>query len=575
VKTPVYLKEALQPGDSLRGMAIVTDNKSTTVVEEGWKLEVDGQLNLILIREEKSITKQSVVQARETKLELFTNRFMSVAANMGAILQRTALSVNIKERLDFSCALLDGEGYLVANAPHIPVHLGSLGICVRRLLQQFDFKEGDTIVTNHPYFGGSHLPDVTLVTPVFSKGERIAFVVNRAHHAEIGGLSPGSMPPSATKLSEEGVVISPFYLSRKGEADWKGMKAILENAPHPSRLVSENLADLNAALAANSEGVRTLEMLTGQFGTEEVLEHMKRLRQYAAGKMRKVLAGMDNGEYKAEEFLDDGTPIKACITLKGDEVVFDFSGSGAVHPTNMNATPAIVSSVVIYVMRLLLNEDIPLNDGLMDPVSIILPEGFLNPSFDREPEHCPAVVGGNVEVSQRLTDTLLKAFGAAACSQGTMNNILFGNERFGYYETICGGTGATKGSDGASAVHQHMTNTRITDPEVLEHRFPVRLNRFEVRKGSGGSGKHKGGDGVVREYTFLEDVELSLLSQHRKETPYGMEKGGEGKTGNQWIIRKDGRKEEMKGIDHVRLEKGDTFTVETPGGGSYGISNTD
>jgi 5-oxoprolinase (ATP-hydrolysing) len=573
---PVFMRADLVQGQEITGFAIITDDKSTTVVEKGWRVTVDPKGNLLMnLEDTQQFEPAKADQSQETKLELFTNRFMSVAANMGAILQRTALSVNIKERLDFSCALLDADGFLVANAPHIPVHLGGLGMCVRTLLEQFTFEAGDAVVTNHPFYGGSHLPDVTLITPVFYQGERVAFVVNRAHHAEIGGISPGSMPPSATNLAEEGVTIAPFYLVKKGIPNWSGMKSILEDAPYPSRLVDENLADLNAALAANLEGVAVFSGLIELYGKDEVMHYLAMLRRYATDKIRSVLSGIADGKYQAEELLDDGTQIKVSITIKGENIVFDFSGSGDVHPKNMNATPAIVNSVVIYVMRLLVDEEIPLNDGLMDPVEIILPEGFLNPPFDREPQDCPAVVGGNVEVSQRLTDTLLKALGLAACSQGTMNNILFGNDSFGYYETICGGTGATSGHHGASAVHQHMTNTRITDAEVLEHRFPVRLNRFEIRKGSGGKGQYSGGDGTIRDYTFLDDMELSILSQHRKQQPYGFEGGQTGATGRQWVIRQDESKEELKGVDHVHLQKGDKFVVETPGGGGFGLASDD
>jgi len=572
VETPVFPKPDLHPCQTVEGPAIVADDKSTTFVDEGWRMETDAHDNLILTNIKFNTDKKTENQkSHETKLELFSSRFMSVAGNMGSVLQRTALSVNIKERLDFSCALLDSDGFLVANAPHIPVHLGGLGMCVRSVLRHFEMNEGDTLVTNHPLYGGSHLPDVTLITPVFSiNGERLGFVVNRAHHAEIGGISPGSMPPAATRLPEEGVVISPFYLVRNGRVDWPGMHRILEDVPYPSRLVEENLADLNAALAANIEGKRALLQLVEKYGKEDVQQYMKHLGDYATRKMEAVLTGFKDGIYEAEELLDDDSPVRVKITIKGNRATFDFTGSGPVHPQNMNATPAIVNSVVIYVMRLLLKENIPLNDGLMAPVRIILPEGFLNPPFDRPAENCPAVVGGNVEVSQRLTDTLLKAFGVAACSEGTMNNVLFGNEKFGYYETICGGTGATETSNGASAVHQHMTNTRITDPEVLEHRYPVRLNRFEIRTGSGGDGKQSGGDGVVREYTFLEDMELSLLSQHRKYPPYGMKGGNPGKTGEQFVIKVDKSVVEFQGVDHYFIKKGDTFVLKTPGGGGWG-----
>jgi len=485
-------------------------------------------------------------------------------------LQRTALSTNIKERLDFSCALLDSEGYLVANAPHIPVHLGSLGVCVRTVLEQFEFNPGDTIVTNHPLYGGSHLPDISLITAVFNKNnQRIGFVVNRAHHAEIGGMTPGSMPTNASNLEQEGIVISPFYLVKKGVVDWDGIRAIFESGKYPSRSINENLADLNAALAANKNGETALIQLDEDFGTTSVISHMQSLKEYATRKIKDVLNKLPNGQVKAIEYLDDDTPLAVTIDIQGSFITFNFSGSGAVHKANLNATPAIVNSVVIYVLRLLLDESIPLNDGLMETVNIIIPEGLLNPPFNKSPDKCPAVVGGNIEISQRLTDTILKAFNIVACSQGTMNNVLFGNENFGYYETIAGGSGAGKDFDGASGVHQHMTNTRITDPEILEHRYPVRLDEFSIRQKSGGKGNRTGGNGVIRKFTFLDKVELSLLAQHRKYAPYGLKGGEDGKKGIQYVIRSSGEKIELSGMSHCVINKNDQFIIETPGGGGY------
>ncbi|HKI68083.1 MAG TPA: hydantoinase B/oxoprolinase family protein, partial [Verrucomicrobiae bacterium] len=414
------------------GEALFLDNYATTWLKPSWKLELQSNGTAILSKTGETDQGEKV-KTQETKLELFANRFMSIAENMGALLQRTALSVNIKERLDFSCALLDADGGLVANAPHIPVHLGGLGVCVRSLLQHFQFEEGDTLVTNHPKFGGSHLPDVTLVTPIFHRGKRVAFVVNRAHHAEIGGISPGSMPPNAANLSEEGVVIAPFYLIRKGNVDWEGMRRILLESPHPTRSVEENLADLNAAIAANKNGHDALRRLIDLHGEETVSHYFNLLKNHAATKMTETLNRFPNGDYAAEERLDDGSLLKVSIQLKDGQCAIDFSGSADVHPGNMNATIAIVYSVTIYVLRLLLNEPIPLNDGLLKPISIHLPKGLLNPYFDDDPTKCPAVVGGNVEISMRLTDTLLKAFAVMAASQGTMNNTLFGNEKFGYY----------------------------------------------------------------------------------------------------------------------------------------------
>lgn len=570
-ETAVFSRDNLQFGQQISGPAIVSDEKSTTVIDRAWIANVDEYNNLILNKLEVDKKQKASKYNPETALELFTNRFMAIAENMGAILQRTALSVNIKERLDFSCALLDSDGYLVANAPHIPVHLGSLGVCVRSVLAHFEFKPGDTIVTNHPLYGGSHLPDVSLITAVFDKeGKKIGFVVNRAHHAEIGGMTPGSMPTNATNLEQEGIVISPFYLVKEGEVDWEGMRAIFDSGKYPSRLINENMADLNAALAANKNGEQALLQLAADFGSDTVQKYMQNLKAYATLKIKDVLAKLPNGELQAIEYLDDNTPLAVTISILDSSVSFDFTGSGAVHPANLNATPAIVNSVIIYVLRLLLDEPIPLNDGLMVPVKIHIPEGLLNPPFDQEPDQCPAVVGGNIEVSQRLTDTLLKAFERAACSQGTMNNVLFGNEKFGYYETISGGSGAGENFDGASGVHQHMTNTRITDPEILEHRYPVRLDQFSIRKNSGGKGKHKGGNGVIRAFTFLESIELSVLSQHRKYAPYGLRGGEAGQKGKQFVIRSNGEKITLEGMSHCFLNPNDQFIIETPGGGGFG-----
>jgi len=567
----IFSRNDLNFGDQITGPALVSDDKSTTVIDSGWTGKVDAFNNLIITKNKTEEKQQSHLHNQETALELFTNRFMAIAENMGAILQRTALSVNIKERLDFSCALLDSDGYLVANAPHIPVHLGSLGVCVRSVLAHFDFKPGDTIVTNHPLYGGSHLPDVSLITAVFDKqGKRIGFVVNRAHHAELGGMTPGSMPTNATNLEQEGIVISPFYLVKEGQVDWEGIRAIFDSGKYPSRLINENMADLNAALAANKNGEQALLSLVEDFSADVVQNYMQSLKEYATRKIKDVFYKLPDGKIKAIEYLDDDTPLAVEINIQESSVAFDFTGSGAVHPSNLNATPAIVSSVIIYVLRLLLDEPIPLNDGLMEPVSIKIPEGLLNPPFNQKPDQCPAVVGGNIEVSQRLTDTLLKAFEKAACSQGTMNNVLFGNENFGYYETIAGGSGAGENFDGTSGVHQHMTNTRITDPEILEHRYPVRLDSFSIRPNSGGKGKYKGGNGVIRAFTFLESVELSLLSQHRKYAPYGLKEGEAGKRGEQYVIRANGEKVLLEGMSHCLLNPNDQFIIETPGGGGYG-----
>ncbi|MFC2081544.1 hydantoinase B/oxoprolinase family protein, partial [Bacteroidota bacterium] len=559
-------------GALVKGYALLIDPYSTTVIEQGWEMLINHYGTAIIqIRSTEGQDEEKYI--RETRLELFTNRFKFIAENMGAMLQRTSLSVNIKERLDFSCALVSPDGYLVANAPHIPVHLGSLGVCVRSLAGKIEMESGDTVITNHPAFGGSHLPDITLVTPVYSDGnEMLGYVVNRAHHAELGGTRPASMPPDAVSLEEEGVVIEPYHLVKGGKVNWEGIRKILEEAPYPSRAVDENLADINAALASNRAGAEGLRELADKYSAGSVVDYMQYLREYAASKMRQTLGNIPDGEYKASEFLDDQSCLKVRVNINNDECSIDFTGSSPVHPGNMNANNAIVNSVVIYVLRLLLNEELPLNEGFMEPVRIILPECLLNPDFNLPPNQCPAIVGGNVEVSQRLTDTILKAFGVAACSQGTMNNIMLGNERYSYYETICGGCGAGPDFHGASAVHHHMTNTRITDPEILENRYPLRLDEFSIRKSSGGQGAHSGGNGVVRILEFTEESSVSILSQHRVVKPYGMEGGQEGQPGMQVLQRADGTKESLRGIDGTTAFPGDKLIIKTPGGGGFGVS---
>jgi 5-oxoprolinase (ATP-hydrolysing) len=567
---PVFFRNHLKIGATLKGFALVLDPYSTTVVEQGFEFTIDAQNTAIMKRIQK-IQSNKNQQAKTIDLELFTNRFRNIAENMGVLLQRTALSVNVKERLDFSCALLDANGYLIANAPNIPVHLGSLGVCVRTVLKDYILNDGDTIVTNHPKFGGSHLPDVTLITPVFAADKQlIGYVCNRCHHAEIGGIRPASMPPNATRLIEEGVIIAPMYLVKNGVIDWESIRCKLTQSIYPSRSVGENLADLNAALAANLNGVQGLQALVRAQGLEKVHFYMDLLQQYSADKLKEhLMSQFKMGDYEAIEKLDDGTVLKVKISLN-DKIVFDFTGTSAVHQGNLNATPAIVNSVVIYVLRLLLNENIPLNEGIMRNVILILPENsILNPVFSDNSAICPAVVGGNVETSQRLTDTLLKALGVAACSQGTMNNTLFGNETYGYYETVCGGAGATDGFQGADAVHTHMTNTRITDPEIMEFRYPVRLDEFSVRKNSGGKGLYRGGDGIVRKITFLAPVELSILSQHRILAPYGLKGGRNGKRGKQFLVLKDKTIQKLNGNAGTKVEMGEQLVMQTPGGGGY------
>ena len=589
---PTYERSILAPGARLTGPALVWERHSATLVERGWRAEVDGAGALVLRRGESAKVRECVsaeVDAPRTlshsrtshsrtpeppeavREELFTHRFRALVAEMGEQLRRTALSVNIRERLDFSCALLDTEGELIVNAPHIPVHLGALGLCVRRVRDALLLAPGDVAITNHPGFGGSHLPDVTVITPVFTpQRQLLGYVASRAHHAEIGGSRPGSMPPSATTLAEEGIVIAPTYLVRAGELQWKEIRRLLEDAPFPSRAVEDNLADLRAQLAANHRGMVLLGTLEAEHGGDVLRHYMETLKGRAERRVREALDGLPDGSHAATERLDDGSPLAVEVRISGDSATIDWSGTAPVHPGNLNATPAIVRSVTLYVLRLLIDEPLPLNEGLMRAVELRIPEGMLNPSFPDDPRHCPAVVGGNVETSQRLVDTLLRALGLAACSQGTMNNVLFGAERWGFYETVCGGCGAGPGWHGADATHSHMTNTRITDPEVLETRYPVRLERFAVREGSGGVGRWRGGDGAIRELTFLEPVSLSILSQHRKERPYGVADGEAGEAGRQRVIRVSGQVQELGSVDGCEMERGDRLLLETPGGGGWG-----
>jgi len=575
-KVPIFVRNNLNPGARINGFAIILDNHSTAVVEKNWRIIIDNNnTGIITVLDETAKplinTETYRKENREVELELFTNRFMAIAEHMGSMLQRTAISVNIKERLDFSCALLDSDGKLVANAPHIPVHLGSMGVCVRSIIEKFKMGPGDTIITNHPRYGGSHLPDISLITPVYTNNNQLTgFVINRAHHAEIGGISPASMPANAKNLEEEGVIIEPFKLVDNGITNWKKLENLLRNAPYPSRAVHYNITDVKAALAANRFGEQELFELVNIHGHEKVSLYMDLLKKHAKDMITQTLQKILSGVYIAEEFLDDGTPLKVRIEVKDGKCIIDFSGTAPVHPGNMNANEAIVNGVVIYVLRLLIGEPIPLNDGILEPVRIILPVGMLNPEFSDDPKKCPAVVGGNVELSQRLTDTLLKAFNVVACSQGTMNNVMFGNDNFSYYETICGGCGAGPGFNGASAVHHHMTNTRITDPEIIERRYPVRLEKFCIRSDSGGNGKYKGGNGVERQFTFLEPVSLSVLTQHRTNRPYGLNGGESGKKGKQFVVGKNGKMIKLRSIDMTNIETGESLIIKTPGGGGFG-----
>ncbi len=537
---------------------LIQDAFSTIVIEPGWLVDhVEGFGHVL--------HNASPMTSFALERDLVRHRFHAIVSDMGALLCRTAISTNIRERLDFSCALLDPQGRLLSSAPHIPVHLGALGVCVREVIAAIAMQPGDTIITNHPAFGGSHLPDVTLITPVHDQtGTLLGYIANRAHHAEIGGITPGSMPANATRLIEEGVVIAPRHLIRVGKSCFDEVSDLLTSTLHPTRNLADNLADLHAQLAANLHGVERLRALA----TDSLPAVMQSILDHSAKVMRAQIERMPES-ISATEKLDDGSQIAVAMRKAAGKLILDFTGTSGVHPRNLNATPAIVRSAVLYVMRLMLQEDLPLNEGLMEPVEIICPTSLLNPAFTGDPANDPAVVGGNVEVSQRLVDTLIKALDLQACSQGTMNNFLFGGDQFGYYETIAGGSGAGEGYDGAHALHTHMTNTAITDPEIIEQRYPVRLRQFAIRRDSGGAGEWRGGDGVIREFEFIKPLTVSLLTQHRVEAPFGLHGGSPGQTGQQTLLR-DGQSTKLAGCTTFEAQAGDRVILETPGGGGWG-----
>ena len=592
---PMYMRDELQSGQKVTGPAIVIEATSTIVVDEGWQATLRASGDLILTASKSAKERETVsTKADPIQIELFHRRFAATAERMGTVLRRTALSTNVKERLDYSCAIFTPEGDLVANAPHIPVHLGAMAECVKALMEDVgSFEPGDVYVTNDPYRGGSHLNDVTVITPVHQahrpeagaprpKGAArfeprstdsgvLFFVASRAHHAEIGGTTPGSMPPDSTCLAQEGVVIRAIRWMRNGQPQHDPLRALLTEAPFPSRSPDENLADIAAQVAANQTGVQELQAMIARYGLDVVHSYMRHIQAASEAQMRAAIARLPSGTHRFEDRMDDGTPIRLAVTIDGDHARFDFTGTGAVVSGNLNANRAIVSSALLYCLRCLIDEDVPLNGGMMAPIELILPECFLNPPGNADPSRCPAVAGGNVETSQRVVDTVLGALGAVAASQGTMNNLSIGNDRFGYYETICGGAGAGPEFDGADAVHTHMTNTRLTDPEVLESRYPLRLVRFAIRRGSGGAGRYRGGCGVVREIEFLEPLEVSILTQRRLTRPYGLEGGSSGAAGRNVLRRAGTSEEEVLGpAAIVHVGPGDRLIIETPGGGGYG-----
>ncbi len=573
----------LRPGDRLLGPAVVVKDTSTVVVDPGWKAVVLSNGDLWMQRRRTTSDSSVPSQAPAAQvskhpdpvlLEVFNRRFTAIAQQMGIILRQTSSSVNVKERLDYSCAIFTAQGHLVVNAPHIPVHLGAMSQTVQAILRDNpDMQPGDVFLTNDPYRGGSHLPDLTVVTPVHDErtGRVVFFTASRAHHAEIGGISPGSMPPFSSCLSQEGVVIRNLKIVHRGKERFDLLEKLLREAPYPSRAVADNLADVAAQVAANHQGARMLWQLIRQYGLEMVLEYMEHIQRAAEVRVRQALDQLPDGTYRFTDHLDDGTPICLAITVQGQEATFDFSGTGPVHPGNLNANPAIVTAAVLYCLRCLLDEDVPMNQGMLAPVRLIVPPGVLNPPEADDPGQSPAVAGGNVETSQRVVDVILGALGLAAASQGTMNNLLFGDESFGYYETVCGGAGATPQGPGADAVHTHMTNTRLTDVEVLERRYPVQVVEFSIRRGSGGAGRHRGGDGVVRKLRFLKPLTLTLITQRRGPyPPYGLQGGEPGALGENLLHRADGSLQRLPPLAQVQVGPGDVLELRTPGGGGWG-----
>ena len=656
--TPVFQRSHLQPNDCIVGPALIIETTGTNVIEPGWQAIVTDLNHLLLQYLNKNLTKkeeekpQAKIQNRSTErsqrslkskivqpnadtevsnlkspdpvlLEIFNNRFMAIAEQMGFTLQNTSYSVNIKERLDFSCAIFDQQGQLVANAPHIPVHLGSMSESVQSLLTQYrdTLKPGDVYMLNNPYNGGTHLPDITVITPVFAQegggrsqesgvrsqesgvrsqksGVRsqesgagnsphspfpiarspfpvpplpmssrpLFFVASRGHHADIGGITPGSMPPNSTTVEEEGVLIDNFQLVDRGQLREAELLQLLTSGNYPVRNPTQNLADLQAQIAANEKGVQELHKLVVHYGLETVQTYMQAVQDNAEASIRQVIHTLKNGHFVYT--MDDGSQVQVTITIDHHQrtATIDFTGTSPQQANNFNAPAAVCKAAVLYVFRTLVDDDIPLNAGCLKPLNIIIPPGCL-----LNPQYPAAVVAGNVETSQVVTDALYGALGVLAASQGTMNNFTFGNDRYQYYETICGGSGAGASFDGTDAVHTHMTNSRLTDPEVLEWRFPVLLESFAIRPDSGGAGKHDGGNGVIRRIQFREAMTAAILSGHRRVPPFGLQGGKPGAIGRNWVERASGAIESLGSQAEVRMQPGDVFVIETPGGGGYGI----
>ncbi len=566
----VHLREQLAPGHEILGPAIVIEPHQTVVIEDGWQVELTAKNHLVLRRVAPLARGTAIGTAADpVMLEVFNNLFMSIAEQMGVSLQNTAYSVNIKERLDFSCALFAADGSLVANAPHMPVHLGSMDRAVETIIRENAdrIRPGDVYAINAPYNGGTHLPDITVCTPVFDAGEReiLFWVASRGHHADVGGLSPGSMSPNATTIEEEGVYIDNFKLVDRGFFRERELYALLTGARYPARNPLQNVNDIKAQIAANEKGVQELRKMTAHFTLPVVQAYMQHVQDNAAESVRRVIDRLHDSEFAYP--MDQGAVVRVKISVDKSrrEATVDFTGTSPQQPTNFNAPEPVTRAAVLYVFRVMVDDEIPMNAGCLRPIHIIIPKRSM-----LSPEYPAAVVAGNVEVSQAVTDTLFGALDALAAAQGTMNNLNFGNARYQYYETICSGSPAGPGFPGTDAVHTHMTNTRLTDPEVLEFRYPVLLEDFHIRPHSGGRGRWNAGDGVRRTIRFLEQMECTILSGHRIVPPFGLAGGGSGEVGENLVRRRDGRLERLQGADATTLAAGEAIIIQTPTAGGYG-----
>jgi len=568
-RVPLHRREDLAAGAAVPGPAIIVEANATTVVEPGWTATLDIRNYLVLNRSGPAPARQAIgTGADPVRLEIFNNLFMSIAEQMGYRLQATAHSVNVKERLDFSCAIFDVEGNLIVNAPHMPVHLGSMGESVKEVIaaRRGTMKPGDAYMLNDPYHGGTHLPDITVITPVFSgDGEILFYVASRGHHAEIGGITPGSMPAFSTRIEEEGVLIRNWLLVENGSLREAQTAQMLRGAPYPSRNTGANLADLRAQIAANEKGARELRAMVGHYGLDVVRAYMGHVQDNAEESVRRVIAVLQDGCYAYE--LDNGSVIRVAIRVDraSRTAEIDFTGTSAQLPDNFNAPSSVAMAAVLYVFRTLVEDDIPLNSGCLKPLRVIIPPGTM-----LAPEYPAAVVAGNVETSQAVTGALYAALGNLAGGSGTMNNLTFGNDRHQYYETVASGSGGGDGFAGTDVVQTHMTNSRLTDPEVLEWRYPVRVLSHEIRPGSGGPGRWPGGNGARRRIRFLEPMTVTMLSGHRRVPAHGMAGGGPGALGRHWIEHPDGSATSMRGCDSITVQAGDTLVLETPGGGGFG-----